>query len=113
MISISTITADTAGMVSIDTELDPRENTARVSRTKTLDGGVYINNSGFCDGDRTVRVSAGVTEAQAETLWYIFKNYTSIHLATSDGFYLAVIETLKINNGDMNMTILIKSKESE
>ena len=113
MISISTATADPLGHVIIDTNIDIRENTARVARTKTLDGGVYIQNSGFSDGDRTVRVSTRITEEQSATLWYIFSNYTSIHLATPDGLYLAVIKTLKLDNGKMTITILIESKESE
>lgn len=113
MIFISTIVRDPGGAVLIDTDLDPRENTARVSRTKLLDGGVYINNSGVSDGDRTVRVSAEITQDQADILWYIFNNYTMVHLSTSDGFYKAAIQTLKTDNGQMTMTILINSKESE
>lgn len=110
MIIISSVAVDPEAVVAIDTEMDIRENIARVARIKTLDGGVVINNSGFSYGDITVTISEEITEAQAETIWYIFKNYVAINLATPAGFFLAAIKKVKTDNGALNMTILIDSK---
>ena len=112
MLTISTITASITGNVELDANAEYRENIARVSRKKTLDGGVYIAHSGVTDGDRTISVETSITENQAERLWYIFNNYTFINLGTPDGFFLAVISSLKIKDGKIKMSIMIKSKEN-
>jgi len=113
MIAISSVTQDTAGSVVFsDKRMDYKENTARISRIKTLDGGVYITNSGVSDGDRTLNVSAKITEAQAIILWHIFETYTFIYAAISDGVFYAAISGMAIKNGVLEMTILIKSKEN-
>jgi len=112
MISINTTTSDTNGSILINTVADIRDNTARISRTKTLDGGVVINNSGFSAGDMTLRISERISESKAAVLWYIFQNYTSILLSTNAGLFLAAIQSLKPNNGKMTMTILIESEEN-
>jgi len=113
MISISTLTADLNGNVAIPGYHDFRDNQARVIRTKTLDGGVYINHSGISDGDRTLTISEKLSEDDCTKLWYIFNNYTEINVSIKDGFYKAVIQNLKIKNGHVDMTIYIESKESE
>jgi len=111
MISISTTIFDCNGSVVFDDSADIRENVARVSRIKTLDGGVVINNSGFSDGDMTVGISSKISEVKAKDLWHIFKNYTSINFSTEHGFFLGSIKTLKINNGRITMSILIAKRD--
>ncbi len=113
MIGISTITADINGSVIIDDTTDYRDADARISRAKTLDGGVYINNSGVSDGDRTLRVRAKVTKTQGDTIWYIFNNYTAVHVAIDDGFYKAAISRVSIDNGALDMAIYLEIKESD
>lgn len=111
MIIISTTTGDINGHVSINTNIDIRDNIARVSRVKTLDGGAVVDNSGFSYSDITVNISTRISESQAATLWYIFKTYTAILLSTNAGLFLAAIKRLKTNNGALDMTILIESRE--
>ena len=113
MISISTLIPTTNGSIFIDDyQADYRENTARATRTKTLDGGVYINHCGVSDGDRTLNVEAVVTRAQSDGLWALFQAQTYINVSTSDGFFIATIKSLKVNSGKIKMTLWIKSKES-
>ena len=112
MIAISTITQDLSGNVELQVSADFRKNTARVSRVKTLDGGVYITHSGVSTGDRDVSINAPVTEAQAEKLWYIFNNYTFINISIKDGFFLAIIDALEIKNDNIKMKIMLKSQEN-
>ena len=113
MIGISTLTADTNGHAIIDTDIDIRDNTSRVSRVKTLDGGVVVTHSGYSDGDITVNIEAEISTTVSDTLWYIFRNHSYINLASKEGVFLSVIRSLKIDNGKMKMTILIKSRGSE
>lgn len=112
MISISTIDYDLAGSIAFDSHQDFRDNRARVNRQKTLDGGAFINHSGFSDGDMTFNINQKITEDQAAIIWYIFQSYTFLHIATGDGFFKGVIESLKINNGIMACVVLIQSKEA-
>ena len=112
MLSISTLNFDLRGSVVLDTNADFMENSARVTRQKTLDGGVYINHSGVSDGDRTFKIKTRVTEDQAGTLWYLFNSHVFVHVSGPAGFFKAVIQDLKINNGDMNCTVLIDTKEA-
>ena len=113
MISISTITADTSGNVILkqDINSDIGSKTARVTRTATLDGGVYINHSGYTDGDRTLRIRGKVNLIQAAILASIFENYTSSFIAFKDGIFLGAISDLTTENGKLMMTFLIKQKE--
>jgi hypothetical protein len=113
MISISTIEYDVNGSVSFDSYQDFKDNKARVNRQKVLDGTAYISHRGVSDGDRTLNVSEKITEAQAAIVWYMFKTYTFLHIATADGFFLGVIESLKIDNGAMACVILVKSMLSD
>ena len=113
MISLSTITANTAGNIVINQVLtsDMGSKTARVSRTATLDGGVYINHSGYTDGDRTLRIKGKVSTAQAVILKSLFEDYTTALISFIDGLFLGAISTLSTENGKLTMTFLIEQKE--
>lgn len=111
MIAISTITQDISGSVVLYTDADFRENSARVSRVKTLDGGVVITHSGVADGDRTIDIDTKISKAQADSLWYIFNNYTSIHISIGDGFFIGAISNLSVINGKLKMSIMIENRE--
>ncbi|MCP5006925.1 MAG: hypothetical protein GY941_23705 [Planctomycetes bacterium] len=114
MISLSTIEASTnEGIVlEYDDSADYRENTSRITRVKTLDGGVHITHSGVVDGDRTLRVDADIIETLSDILWDFYNDNTFIHVSTQEGFYIAAISEMQITNNRIKMIILIKSKEA-
>ena len=115
MISISKLTGDaTAGSVIIHelSSSDLKEKTSRVSRTKTLDGGVYINHSGFAHGDRTLSIKARLSSTQSAILTSIYESETFVLMSIPDGLYLGVIESMNDNNGDLSMSLMIKQKEN-
>lgn len=112
MISISTITKNDNGNVVINTNGDFRDNSARTYRVKTLDGGVYIGHSGVSYGDQTLSIRTSITTEQENVLWDIFNNNTFVSVSNNIGIFLAVISSLKIENGFATMTILIKNKEN-
>jgi len=115
MIGISTLTQNTAGHLMVHEKKTSAVNNhpARVSRTKILNGGVYINHSGVTDGDRTLTVIAEMTDAQRNRLLAIHKTETLVHVATRDGHYTAAISDVRQQKADTVFTILIKEKESE
>jgi hypothetical protein len=115
MITISTLTQNSAGhMVIHEKKSSDMDNLpGRVTRTKTLDGGVYISHSGVADGDRTLNVIADLSESDRARLVNIHKTETFVRVSTIDGVYQAVISSVHRNKSDTVITILIKEKESD
>lgn len=115
MIAISTLTQNPAGHLVIHEKKSSQLNDlpARVERTKTLDGGVYINHSGVADGDRTLSIIARMTETDRARLVNIHKTETFVRVAIPDGVYQAAISSVRQQQADTVITILIKEKESE
>jgi len=115
MIAISTLTQNSAGHLVIHDNKSSQLNDfpARVSRTKTLDGGVYINHSGVADGDRTLSVVARLSEADRARIANIHGTETFVRVSTPDGVYQAAISSVRRQKADTVITILIKEKESK
>ena len=86
--------------------------TARVSRVKTLDGGVYIGHSGYSDGDRTLNITGEITEAQADILKNLIEVYTGVLISMEDGLFFGAISSMTAENGKFKMTVYIKNKEN-
>ena len=114
MISISALTQSTTRAIIVQASSQSKlmENAARTSRVKTLDGGVSITHSGYADGDRTLRIQGKVTQVQANVLNDIHRNETFVRVAFFDGVFIAVIDRLNTDNGELDMTILIKEREA-
>lgn len=116
MISLCAPTADSDGYLIFkpgpDTSLDTPA--ARVTRTKTLDGGVYIDHSGVSNGDRTfIIVVPRVTDNQYQIIKRLQYNYTSITVACREGVFTGTIKRARMTGQDASLTILISEKLSE
>ncbi|SEM55641.1 hypothetical protein SAMN04489760_1222 [Syntrophus gentianae] len=94
-----------------DTQI--RENTRRLTRTKTLDGGVVITDSGFSHGDRTFDLAIASTPALWSFLWSLFQNSSWITVTTDEACFLAKMEDLKERNGKITMKILVSEVLTE
>lgn len=114
MISISTTTANINGNVVLKNHAGSKlhEKPMRISRTKTLDGGCYINYGGYSVGDRTLSISATVTKAQEDRINTMAVLYTSFLISLDDGFYLGSISSLTAENGKLSMTIYLEQREN-
>ena len=112
MIAISTQIANTSGFVTVDqvVESTAESKTARVQRTKLLDGTVSIVHYGVSDGDRSINISGYLDKEDAEKLQTIFDNETFVNLSAADGFYDAVIADFTNDSGNIKMTIYIKGR---
>ena len=112
MIGLSKVTQATGTTAAIIFQELPtsrlRNESARVSRYATLDGGCVIDHQGFSDGDRTLDIRAKWTQEQAVILWELFRDETFLNVATPDGFFYGVIETMNDENGNGRLTILVK-----
>lgn len=115
MISITTKIPGTNDAIIINNEIDSqiKKASARVSKVKTLDGGVVVTHSGFSDGDRNININASLSDTDAEILWNIFTTQTFVNVATDDGFFNAVIKSVNISNSnDTRIIIELESKLS-
>jgi len=114
MISITTDTASNYVPIILNelpsSDLDTE--TARISRAATLDGGVYINNTGFSDGDRTLKITARLTDDDVTNLNYVKNNFLSIILSMKDGAYKAAIQNISRTGNQYNLTIYIEERIS-
>lgn len=115
MVGISTITANVDGDIVIDAKDDSEiyNLVPRVSRVSTLDGGVVLTHSGFAHGDRTLRINAeNMSESDCSKLRTLVENETLMHFSIEDGFFSGMVESMRIDNGKLSMTVLLKEKLS-
>lgn len=94
----------------IETELG--NTSARVQRSACLDGTAELKHHGVSDGDRTFQIMATLSEEDTVALWNIYQLGVQVYLSCSEGFFLGAIETFSLNNGNLNMTFLVKEKLS-
>ena len=113
MLSITTQSYDLNGqaIVNPNPDSDLYKNSRRMSRTATLDGGCSITDQGVSVSDRTLQVrETGVSESKANLLWYMFKTYSLVRVSFYDGCFSAAIERMNLNEGNLDMRILIKER---
>lgn len=116
MVTFSSKVFDLDGSVSvqeIDGGLGQRGSIRRVSRTKTLDGGVALDDAGYAEGDRTFNVEVeDISQSALETLHRIHSLY-SVHLcANEEGIFEGVIEEIGLLGGKTTITFLVSRKLS-
>jgi len=114
MISISAAVADTSGSVVIKNmgNSNTSGKAARISRTKTLDGGVYIDHSGYVEGDMTFTINTQVKKSIYDILDRLFRLYTRVLISVDSGLYYGAISDIDIEDGFLKMTVYIEFKES-
>ncbi len=114
MISISTVEANTEGSIVLDNHFDSdlKSNTARVTRTSTLDGGVVVNHLGVSDGDRTFIINTYQNKTNSDKILDIFNTAKFVMVGTEEGIFYSTIKTVKVEGTEVTLTILVKSKET-
>lgn len=82
----------------------------RISRRATIDGGAFIDDFGFSEGDRTVRVVANsLSVASYEQIKILIRLFGSVELITLEGVFEGSIQVA--NNGEkFEMTFLVKER---
>lgn len=82
----------------------------RVTRNATLDGGVGVNDLGFSHGDRDLVVAGAVSETEEADLWYLFRTYATVSVATGEGLFSCGMRDFSSKNGKLSITFLVKEK---
>jgi hypothetical protein len=85
----------------------------RVTRQRTLDGGVVLIDNGFSHGDRTVNVRwTPRSVAEIEQLQFILQTYTTVLIAMRDGVYRGAIESFRPSASQAQLRLLLTQKVS-
>lgn len=109
-ISISTPNFDPQGLLilSYDQNSDSKQLTRRVSRTATMNGGCTFDDLGFSWSDVTLNLRfSNISEADEASLSYLVKNYGALNIVTSEGAFVAVVESFSFKEGQAELRLLI------
>jgi len=112
MIGISTRLYDLDGSVEIPmSNLETKTNASgsrRVSKSKTLDGGVFVSDFGYSAADEDMYVvTIGLSKLCVEKLFHILKYHSEVVVATDGGVFLGVISKILQNNNKTTISITI------
>jgi len=105
MISITSKTGSSEGVIFEELPGSKfKDLVPRVTKTKTLDGGVVYDHRGMVIADREFNIRASaLTKTQVEALQTIIENETYVNMACEEGFFEGVISRADINNGNVNL----------
>ena len=113
MIIISKITADAAGVVRLRNYQDSGDydNTARISRTATLDGSSHFDHFGVTDTDRDFQVDCRLTPVEHSTLKTLFESGETVRISFWEGCFLGLISRLNVRrSGEAKISLYFKER---
>lgn len=115
MIGISTVLFDIDGAFTFNNnqlnseELTTANVTRRISKVKTLDGGVYIDDSGYVAGDTDINISAlNMSQTLYKKLKDIFIYHGLVIITSIEGNFLCVPQTINLRSGTAVMVFATK-----
>ena len=109
MISITTYEAGDSLIINEKRDSRFYDSTARVNRSKTLDGGVAIDHQGYVAGDRTLKITCSLSQDDESILKSMHENETIVYVSTPNGFFTAALERVTGDNGEFEISILLKA----
>jgi hypothetical protein len=85
----------------------------RITRRRTLDGGVVLIDNGYSHGDRTVTVEWKPRSAsELEQAQFIMQTYQTVLAVLPDGVYRSAIESVTPSTTAAQIRLLLTSKVS-
>lgn len=116
MIAISTVLFDLDGnFIFYDKDLNTDQSktdeaTRRTSKVQTLDGGVFVDDSGYSVGDSDIKVSVkSPTKALYKKLLNVFKYHRAVVVVTeNNNVTLCVPQSIRLAGGNALMQFLTK-----
>lgn len=115
MITISSPTFDLDAYIQISPiPGGDGETRRRVSRVKTLDGGVAVSDRGHSEGDRTIEYRwRPISKAHNDAVSRMVKLYPLVNVSNADGVFSAVPESFVPSPDECVITLLVTEKVSE
>ena len=112
-VTLSPIDFDPLGSITLHTMPGQTlgETRRRMNRIATLDGGAVFNDFGFSESDRTIQLRWRVTSAAQEAaVQRLTEIYSRIHVATTQGFFLAALELYTPGAQESRLSLLVVDK---
>jgi hypothetical protein len=107
MIALSTIEAGDCIVLNTGSQTI-KENTRRLSRTATLDGGAVITDGGLSEADRTFEFTVkNVPEYIRDALWALFLRESRVHLACPEGVFAGYLQRIRIAGADIAISFMV------
>jgi len=108
MVSITSRTGTSAGVIFQELPASSfKKISPRITKSRTLDGGVYIDHRGVVEGDREFEIKARLDQETAAALELLHLNETLVNMACLQGFFMGAISALSIDNGELDMTFWV------
>jgi hypothetical protein len=110
MIALSTIEA--GDCIVLNTNSHPvKENTRRLSRTPTLDGGAVITDGGWSEADRNLDFTVKqVPDYLRDALWAMYLGESRVHLACPEGVFAGYLQRIRIAGADVTVSFMVQEK---
>lgn len=98
MIILSKTTADGSGRVILRNfqNSGDYQNTARISRQKTLDGSSVISHYGTTDADRNFSIDCRLTPEEFSLVNGFFKGGTPLRISFWEGSFIGYIQRIQV-----------------
>ena len=116
MIAIATTVFDLDGsfvLTQRDATIVFGTQSRRSSKSKTLDGGVSVYDTGFSQGDREFRVSLNnPTEALVNQIATLMEQHSTFRIACTKGAFIAGLSSLDESSSGVTFNISIEEKVS-
>ena len=112
MISLSAPTFDIDGHINLRElpSTDLGETRRRISRQKTLDGGVTVVDSGYAVGDKTLDVRWRIrSESEYLAVDRLVRLYPRLTASTRDGIYTVAPERVKRTGAEGELMLMVVS----
>jgi len=91
-------------------ETDLTSLSRRISKRKTIDGGVFLDDMGFSEGDRTLTITTLATVATYSGVANFIKNFNTYFCSTAEGVFKGTISGVKLAGNIATITFLVKDK---
>lgn len=111
MIGLSTKEYHPSGallLAEISNSTKTRDFTRRISKVKTLDGGVAVTDFGYAVGDRTMTVAVRTDQALFELLVMLGQLTGSFVLTNEDGAYSVYLTDFSFVNGIVTIQLTVE-----
>jgi hypothetical protein len=112
-ISSAVYLEDGAVIITPLPDSDLRALSRRISRVKTLDGGVVVTDSGYAHGDRDFIINIESSKTMWDALLAIHEVTTLVYISTDEGVFSACWDKLRDVGDVISMKFIIKGKISE
>ena len=87
---------------------DLADITRRINKTKTLDGGVVVEDLGYAEKDRDFNIKVKATHELKEFFINALSLYPDMTLATDHGCFSVVLKDCKLNKDTFQIKLISK-----